>query len=58
MIFWYKAEIHGEFKLGAPDLWRQSEMMARIKEEEDIGQYDPRDATRRRGPTINVRKRF
>lgn len=58
MIFWYKAEIHGDFKLGAPDLWRQSEMMARIKEEEDVGQYDPRDASRRRGPTINVRKRF
>ena len=58
MIFWYKAEIHGDFKLGAPELWRQSEMMARIKEEEDVGQYDPRDASRRRGPTINVRKRF
>jgi hypothetical protein len=58
MIFWYKAEIHGDFKLGAPELWRQSEMMARIKEEEDINQYDPRDMTRRRGPTINVRKRF
>jgi hypothetical protein len=58
MIFWYKAEIHGDFKLGAPELWRQSEMMARIKEEEDINQYDPRDMARRRGPTINVRKRF
>ena len=58
MIFWYKAEIHGDFKLGAPDLWRQSEMMARIKEEEDINQYDPRANMRLRGPAINVQKRY
>ena len=58
MIFWYKAEIHGDFKLGAPDLWRQSEMMARIKEEEDVNQYDPSTATRLRGPAITVQKRF
>lgn len=58
MIFWYKAEIHGDFKLGAPDLWRQSEMMARVKEEEDINQYDPRASMRLRGPAINVQKRY
>ena len=58
MIFWYKAEIHGDFKLGAPELWRQSEMMARIKEEEDVNQYDPRTATRLRGPAVTVQKRF
>jgi hypothetical protein len=58
MIFWYKAEIHGDFKMGAPELWRQSEMMSRIREEEDVNQYDPRTSVKLRGPTINVQKRF
>jgi hypothetical protein len=57
-IFWYKAEIHGEFKMGAPELWRQSEMLAREKDNEDMNQYDPRNAQRLRGPAINVNKRF
>jgi len=57
-IFWYKAEIHGEFKMGAPELWRQSEMLARIKEEEDINQYDPRTSQRLKGPAINVNKKY
>jgi hypothetical protein len=58
MIFWYKAEIHGDFKLGAPDLWRQSEMMARIEEEKEVNQFDPRSSMRLRGPAITVQKRF
>jgi hypothetical protein len=57
-IFWYKAEVHGEFKMGAPELWRQSEMLARIKEEEDINQYDPRTSQRLKGPAINVNKKY
>jgi hypothetical protein len=58
MIFWYKAEIHGDFKLGSPDLWRQSELMSRQRDDEDGDQYDPRSSMRLRGPTINVNKRF
>jgi hypothetical protein len=57
IIFWYKADIHGDFKIGAPELWRQSEMMSRIKEEEDVNQYDPRNV-KLRGPTINVNKKY
>ena len=58
MIFWYKAEIHGDFKLGSPDLWRQSELMSRQREDDDGDQYDPRSSMRLRGPAINVNKRF
>jgi len=57
-IFWYKAEIQGDFKLGAPELWRQSEMLSRIKEEDDVNNYDPRASMKLRGPAINVNKRF
>jgi hypothetical protein len=58
MIFWYKADIHGDFRIGSPDLWRQSELMSRHKEEDDGDQYDPRANMRLRGPAINVNKRF
>jgi hypothetical protein len=57
-IFWYKADIHGDFKMGAPELWRQSEMLARIKEEEDVNNYDPRSNVKLRGPSINVQKKY
>jgi len=57
-IFWYKADIHGDFKMGAPELWKQSEMLARIKEEEDINVFDPRANTKLRGPAINVQKKY
>jgi hypothetical protein len=57
-IFWYKAEVHGEFKMGAPELWRQSEMMARNKEDDDNSQFDPRASQRLKGPAINVQKRY
>ena len=57
-IFWYKGEVHGEFKLGAPDLWRQSEMLARVKEEDDVNNYDPRASMKLRGPAINVNKKY
>ena len=57
-IFWYKADIHGDFKMGAPELWRQSEMLSRIKEEDDVNNYDPRNSVKLRGPAINVQKKY
>ena len=44
--------------MGAPELWRQSEMIARVKEEEEINNYDPRSSQRLRGPAINVQKKY
>jgi hypothetical protein len=61
-IFWYKAEIHGEFKMGAPELWRQSEVLARMREQEQNGgggdDFDPRASQRLKGPAISVNKRY
>jgi hypothetical protein len=57
-IFWYKAEIHGDFKMGKPELWRQSEMMARFKEEEDVNVYNPQASMKLKGPAINVQKKY
>ena len=55
-IFWYKAEMHGDFRIGAPEFWQHSEAHYRHKDEEDVNQYDPNAARRLKGPPINIRK--
>lgn len=56
-VFWYKADMHGDFRIGAPEFWQHSASYYRDKEEEEMGnQYDPNAAKRLKGPSINVRK--
>jgi hypothetical protein len=57
-IFWYKAEIRGEFRIGAPQFWQNNVMQYRDKEEENVNMYDPGNGSRLRGPPIVVRKQY
>ncbi len=53
-IFWYKAEPHGNFKLGSKEFWEISKNLADDDEEE---QYDPSAHVKKsKGPRINVKK--
>ena len=52
-IFWYKAEPHGNFKLGSKEFWEISKEI-NSDDEEDV--YDPNSQKTRRGPKINVKK--
>ena len=52
-IFWYKADTHADFRIGAPEFWNHSASYMMEKDEEP---YDPRAGLRLRGPAINVRK--
>ena len=54
LIFWYKAEMRPEFKIGAPELWSHS--AAVYKEQEEMNSYDPTRANKLKGPPIQVRK--
>ena len=54
-IFWYKAEPHGTFKLGAKEFWDLSKDLN--SDDEDVETYDPQANRRRTGPKINVKKR-
>ena len=54
-IFWYKAEPHGAFKLGAKEFWELSKDLN--SDDEDVESYDPNASRRRTGPKINVKKR-
>jgi len=53
-IFWYKAEPHGPFKLGAKEFWEASKDLD--SDEEETEAYDPNSSRKRSGPKINVRK--
>lgn len=56
LIFWYKAEMHGDFRIGAPEFWQHSAMHYRDKDEEDVNQYDPMALRKNKGPSIQVKK--
>ncbi len=55
-IFWYKAQSHGDFKLGSKEFWELSKDI-QSDDEDDGGQmYDPNAHRKGKGPVINVRK--
>lgn len=58
-IFWYKAEVRGDFRIGAPEFWQHNAVHYRDRDEEDVNMYDPSAANSRlRGPPIVVRKQY
>lgn len=53
-IFWYKAEPHGDFKLGSKDFW---EISKDINSDDEDEIYDPNSSRRKsNGPKISVKK--
>jgi len=52
-IFWYKAENHPPFRLGANEFWEMSKKLGSDDEDEA---YDPNKAKKNKGPAINVKK--
>jgi hypothetical protein len=54
-VFWYKADNHGDFKLGSKEFWELSK--GYNSGDEDETTYDPGSVTKRgSGPRINVKK--
>ena len=53
-VFWYKADNHGDFRLGSKEFWELSKGM---NDDDDDEKYDPASAKKRgAGPKINVKK--
>lgn len=52
-IFWYKAEAHGDFKLGSKEFWEASKNL----DSDDEEPYDPSAGRSIKGPRINVKKK-
>ena len=51
-IFWYKAESHPDFRLGAKEFW---EISKNIGSDDEDDAYDP-SKSKKKGPQINVKK--
>lgn len=53
-VFWYKAEPHGDFRLGSKQFW---ELSKQINDDDDGDQYDPNNLKKKSsGPRITVKK--
>jgi hypothetical protein len=53
-VFWYKADNHGDFRLGSKEFWELSKGM---KDEDEEEQYDPNSVKKRgAGQKISVKK--
>ena len=52
-IFWYKAQQHGDFKLGSKEFW---EISKEIPSDDEDEQYDPSKERKKSFVKINVRK--
>ena len=52
-IFWYKADMHKNFKLGSKEFWEISKSLESDDEDE---LYDPNSHSHKKGPKINVKK--
>ena len=58
-VFWYKAEQHTNFRIGAPELWQLSAEIdaAREAEEEEGEELFDLSNFKKKGPVINVKKK-
>jgi len=54
-VYWYKAEIHPDFKIGAPELWRFSQNNIKPSDD-DMNQFNQNASIKRKGPEIQIRK--
>jgi hypothetical protein len=53
-VFWYKADNHGDFRLGSKEFWELSKGM---NDDDDEEKYDPNNVKKRgAGPKISVKK--
>jgi hypothetical protein len=53
-VFWYKADNHGDFRLGSKEFW---ELSKGLNDDDDEEKYDPNNVKKRgAGPKISVKK--
>jgi hypothetical protein len=58
MVFWYKAENHPEFTMGAPQFWQHHSSNYDNHEEDEQADFDPSSARKKTSFQICVKKRY
>lgn len=58
-VFWYKAEPHENFRMGAKEFWAlNSELSKEEDDEEEEEMFNINDIRKKKGPCINVKKGY
>ena len=55
-VFWYKADAHEDFKIGAPEFWKHHSKNYNNNDDDELEDYNPATINKRRGPRIHVKK--
>lgn len=55
-VFWYKADTHDDFKIGAPEFWNLHQECFNRNACDEEEPYDPKSLRRRKGPSLSVKK--
>ena len=55
-VFWYKADTHDAFRVGAPEFWRAHEELCGGESSDDEELLDISHFTTKKGPNITVKK--
>ena len=59
-VFWYKAEPHSQFRIGAAEFWNLSDSICGRGDDEDDedagGMFDASTLKQKRGPLVSVKK--
>jgi hypothetical protein len=56
MVFWYKADNHPPFKMGAPEFWQHHSNNYSEKGAEDEDEIDISQIKKKNSLSVNVRK--
>lgn len=56
-VFWYKAEPHDNFRMGAPEFWAlNKELNKGDDDEDDEEMFNIADLRKKKGPYVNIKK--
>lgn len=58
LVFWYKAVDHEPFKIGAKEFWDAHNAHYTEEDGEIDDNFDPQSLRKKRGPRVNIQKKF
>jgi len=58
MVFWYKADDHATFTMGAPEFWQHHSNNFDDRYGDEDEEFDPNLGRRKKGPLVNVKKSY
>tara|TARA_Y100000389_G_scaffold171992_1_gene180092 strand:- start:54 stop:302 length:249 start_codon:yes stop_codon:yes gene_type:complete len=57
-VFWYKADIHTDFKVGSSSFWSHHKDHYKINNGQSDTSFNKNEVKKKKGPKINVKKYY